>query len=60
MYALFIIVALGADTIEELATRAEIEAEVEIVGGLTANERMRIAQRYREKASRVPRSNRVA
>ena len=48
MYALFIIVALGADTIEELATRAEIEAEVEIMGGLMANGRLRIGRGYRE------------
>ena len=38
MDALFIVVALGADTIEKLATCAEIEAEVEIMGGLEANE----------------------
>ena len=59
MNALFIVVALGTDTIEKLATCAEIEAEVEIMGGLKANERVRIARRYREKASKAPRSNRV-
>jgi len=60
MYALFIVVALGADTIEKLATRAKIEAEVEIMGGLTANEQVRIRLSYREKVSRAPQSNRVA
>jgi len=60
MYALFIVVTLGADAIEELATCAEIEAEVEIMGGLTANERVRIARGYRKKRSKVPRSNRAA
>ena len=35
--ALFIVVTLGADAIEELAASTEIETEVEIMGGLTAN-----------------------
>jgi hypothetical protein len=47
-YALFVVVALGADTIEELATSAKIEAEVEIMGGLIVNEQLRIARGYRE------------
>ena len=58
--ALFIVVALCADAIEELATCAKIEAKVEIMGGLVADEQVRIARGYREKTSRVPRSNRAA
>ena len=42
-YGLFVVVALGTDTIEELATGAEIEAEVEIMGGLMGDGRLRIA-----------------
>ena len=34
-HALFVVVTFGANTIEEFSTGAEIEAEVEIVGGLT-------------------------
>jgi hypothetical protein len=57
-YALFIVVALGADAVEKLATSAKIEAEVDINGGLTANERLRDG-RDMERTSEVPRSNRV-
>ena len=39
----FVIVTLGADTVEELPTGAKIEAEVEIVGGLVVNDQLRIA-----------------
>lgn len=37
-YALFIVVALGTDTIEELSTSAKIKTKVEIVGGLRVDE----------------------
>jgi hypothetical protein len=46
--ALFVVVTLGADAIEELATSAKIEAEVQIVGGLTGDWGLRIARRWRE------------
>ena len=57
-HILFIVVTLGADAIEELSTGAKIEAEVEIMGGLTANERMRTV-RGAVITSKVPRSNRA-
>ena len=57
-HGLFIVVALGADAVEKLATSAKIEAEVEIMGGLTANERLRDG-RDMERTSEVPRSNRA-
>jgi len=47
-YALFVVVTLGTDAIEELATGAEIEAEVEIMGGLMGDGGLRIAHSYRE------------
>jgi len=47
-YALFSVVTLGADTIEELATSTKIETKVKIMGGLTANKRLRIARGYDE------------
>jgi hypothetical protein len=57
-HGLFIVVALCTDAVEKLATSAKIEAEVEIVGGLTANERLRNG-RDMERTSEVPRSNRA-
>ena len=43
-HTLFIVVTLGTDAIEELSTSTKIEAEVEIMGGLTVNGRMRTAR----------------
>ena len=46
--ALFSVVTLGADAIEELATSTKIETEVKIMGGLRVNERLRIGWGYGE------------
>lgn len=42
--ALFVVVTLGADAIEELPASAEIKTEVEIMGGLTVKCLLRVAR----------------
>ena len=42
------VLTLGGDTIEELATSVKIEVEVDIMSGLMAGEWLSIARGYRE------------